>query len=218
MSRYARLALLCLSALASAPLLQAAEPAGGGNLNVLLANSNNSSEFLPVEKAFDLTATADGPDRVRLDWVIAPGYYLYQSRLKFSSPSTEATLGAPELPAGDVKNDEFFGKQVVYHHALSVRLAVARAAGTALEFPLTVTYQGCAEAGLCYLPITKVLFPQGTAPGGAASESASMSASASMSVSAARSWEGFGILAGAAAFLLAGLTLRKGRKLELPAA
>jgi thiol:disulfide interchange protein DsbD len=172
MSRYARLALLCLTALAGTAHVQAAEPAGGGNLNVLLSNSNNSSEFLPVEKAFDLRATADGPDRVRLDWVIAPGYYLYQSRLKFSSPSTEATLGAPELPAGDVKNDEFFGKQVVYHHELTVRLAVARAAGTALEFPLTVTYQGCAEAGLCYPPQTRNLtisLPSASAGAGGAS-------------------------------------------------
>jgi thiol:disulfide interchange protein DsbD len=152
MTRYARLALLSLLVLAAAPILSAADAGGGGNLNALLANSNNSSEFLPPEKAFVLTATADGADRVRLDWVIAPGYYLYQSRLKFSSPSSTATLGAPELPAGDTKNDEFFGKQVVYHHQLTVRLAVARAAATALELPVTVTYQGCAEAGLCYPP------------------------------------------------------------------
>jgi thioredoxin:protein disulfide reductase len=176
MTRYTRLALLCLLVLASAPVLRAAEPAGGGNLNALLANSNNSSEFLPPEKAFVLSAAADGPDRVRLDWVIAPGYYLYQSRLKFSSPSTVASLGAPELPAGDTKNDEFFGKQVVYHHQLTVRLGVARAAGTALDLPLTVTYQGCAEAGLCYPPQVRnltITLPAGAVAGGAGASTGS---------------------------------------------
>jgi thiol:disulfide interchange protein DsbD len=170
MTRYPRLALLSLIVLTAASRLYAADAGGGGNLNALLANSNNSSEFLPPEKAFELTATADGPDRVRLDWVIAPGYYLYQSRLKFSSPSTAATLGAPELPAGDTKNDEFFGKQVVYHHTLTVRLAVARAAGTAADLPVTVTYQGCAEAGLCYPPQVRNLtisLPAGNAGPGA---------------------------------------------------
>lgn len=203
MTRYARLALLSLMALAVAPILSAADAAGGGNLNALLANSNNSSEFLPPEKAFVLTAAADGPDRVRLDWVIAPGYYLYQSRLKFSSPSTTATLGAPELPAGDTKNDEFFGKQVVYHHTLTVRLAVARAAGTALDLPVIVTYQGCAEAGLCYPPQVRNLtisLPSGTAAAGGASGSSGYVSKQDWMVSLIRSGNIFYMLAVAFAF------------------
>jgi len=203
MTRYARIALICLLVLASTPLLHAAEAAGGGNLNALLANSNNSSEFLPPEKAFVLTAAAEGPDRVRLDWVIAPGYYLYQSRLKFSSPSTVATLGAPELPAGDTKNDEFFGKQVVYHHQLTVRLAVARAAGTALELPVTVTYQGCAEAGLCYPPQVRNLtltLPAGTVASGGSTSGGAYVSKQDWMVSLIRSGNLFYMLAVAFAF------------------
>jgi thiol:disulfide interchange protein len=70
-----------------------------------------------------------------------------------------------------------------------------------------VTYQGCAEAGLCYPPITKVLFPEQAAQGVVPA-----------ATPATPPWEGVAILGGAISFLLAGLLLRKGRKLELPAA
>ena len=72
---------------------------------------------------------------------------------------------------------------------------------------IKVTYQGCAEAGLCYPPITKVLFPEHAAQGVAPA-----------AAPATPPWEGVAILGGAISFLLAGLLLRKGRKLELPAA
>ena len=41
-------------------------------------------DFLPPEKAFRFSASADGTERVRLDWVIAPGYYLYRDRIKIA--------------------------------------------------------------------------------------------------------------------------------------
>jgi hypothetical protein len=68
---------------------------------------------------------------------------------------------------------------------------------------IKVTYQGCAEAGLCYPPITKVVFP------GAAIKPAEVA-------SPSHPWEGMAILGGVLAFLLAGLVLRKGRKLDIP--
>ena len=111
--------------------------------------------FLPPDQAFRVSASADGASRVRIDYVIAPGYYLYQSRLKFATTSPGVTLGKPELPAGDTKQDEYFGKQIVYHSAFVARLGVTRAASASANVALAVTYQGCAEAGLCYPPITK---------------------------------------------------------------
>ena len=69
-----------------------------------------------------------------------------------------------------------------------------------------MTYQGCAEAGLCYPPITKVLFP--SISGGGTAARAPLSS---------YRWESIAIITGGLAFLLAGLVLRKGRKLDLPA-
>jgi len=113
--------------------------------------------FLPPDQAFRVSASADGPNRVRINWVIAQGYYLYQSRLKFATTTPGVTLGKPELPAGDIKQDEYFGKQVVYHVELVAGLPLTRTAAAGKDVTINVTYQGCATAGLCYPPITKPL-------------------------------------------------------------
>ncbi len=118
---------------------------------------SNSGDFLPVDQAFRLDAVADGPDRVRIIWEIAPDYYLYRERLKVATDSNQVQLGAWTLPKGETKTDEYFGTQEVYHDELIALLPVSRAAGAAIELPLRVTYQGCAEAGLCYPPETRLL-------------------------------------------------------------
>ncbi len=120
----------------------------------MLGAAPKSDTFLPPDQAFRLAVVAEGPARVRLSWAIAEGYYLYQSRLKFATSSPGITLGKPELPAGDTKNDEYFGKQVVYHRDLIAHIPFTRS-GAAGPVQLAVTYQGCATAGLCYPPITK---------------------------------------------------------------
>jgi thioredoxin:protein disulfide reductase len=126
-----------------------------GPAGPLLGVDSNANQFLPPDKAFRLAVVADGPQRVRLSWAIAEGYYLYQSRLRFASASPGVTLGKPDLPAGDTKNDEYFGKQVVYHRDLIAHLSFTRANASGDPLSLAVTYQGCATAGLCYPPITK---------------------------------------------------------------
>jgi thiol:disulfide interchange protein DsbD len=70
------------------------------------------------------------------------------------------------MPAGKKKTDEFFGDVEVYYDVLSATVPVARP-GDASSFEIQVTYQGCADAGLCYPPVTKTLAidmpPPGTA-------------------------------------------------------
>src|ERR1700730_18625261 len=137
---------------ASAP--SQAAPKGG--INALLDSLKTSGDdFLPPDPAFPFDALPDGTDRVRLNWEIADGYYLYRARIKVMTPSTRAQLGAPQMPQGQIKTDEYFGRQEVYHHELVATVAVLRASGGAFELPLQVTDQGCADAGLCYPPITK---------------------------------------------------------------
>ena len=152
---------------AAAGITPAAEPSGAGRL---LPQASGAEDFLPPDQAFRLTVRPDSPDRVRLSWAIAPGYYLYRSRLKFSTATPKVTLGTVDLPAGDTKHDEYFGDQMVYHAGLVAHLAVSRAAGSNDALALNVTYQGCAEAGLCYPPITKSFtldMPKASAAGGA---------------------------------------------------
>jgi thioredoxin:protein disulfide reductase len=173
---------LWLALFLSAPLLAqdasapASPPAPKSGIDAVLGAAKSGDTFLPVEKAFHLDALAEGSDRVRLNWQIAPGYYLYRARIKVTSTSTTAQLGTPEFPPGTVKADEYFGKQVIYHDTLSATVPVARTRGGTLELPLTVTYQGCAEAGLCYPPVTTSVTVQLGAGAGAALTSPGSSA------------------------------------------
>src|SRR6266404_8166482 len=138
----------------SAPAPSQAPPKAG--INALLDSLKTSGDdFLPPDRAFRFDALPDGTDRVRLNWEIADGYYLYRARIKVITPSTRAQLVAPQMPQGQFKTDEYFGRQEVYHHELVATVPVVRASGGAFELPLQVTYQGCADAGLCYPPITK---------------------------------------------------------------
>lgn len=145
---------LFASVLSLALAWQVCSSAEPGINSLVSGRSAGQDEFLAPEKAFRVTAAATAPDRIRVDYIIAPGYYLYRSRLKYQLESAEASLGSPELPAGETHTDEYFGTQIIYRNAFSAALGVARAGSDALPLKIAVTYQGCADAGLCYPPQT----------------------------------------------------------------
>ncbi|MFZ0501650.1 MAG: protein-disulfide reductase DsbD [Steroidobacteraceae bacterium] len=173
-------------------------------------------KFLPADQVFHVGATAAGADAIRLDWWIRAGYYLYRSRLKVTA-GDGVTLGALQLPTGQIKIDPYFGREEIYRNAVSGTVPVpGGTAGQTRTLSLQVTYQGCADAGLCYPPITKTLAvalpPTGSAAPGAGSSASDTSNSAANSAlsdqqgyaSAARSGS---LLAMIAAFYGAGLLL-----------
>jgi len=162
----------------------------------------NESDFLPPDVAFRVAATVDGPV-MHVRWAIADGYYLYRSKMEIKPESPDLALAAPSLPSGSIKVDPYLGRQEIYQRQADVTIAYSRTDAGAHPLQIRVTYQGCAEAGLCYPPITKVLFP---------------SAVAAVETPASSRWERGAILAGGFAFLVAGLALRRGRNLELPPA
>jgi thiol:disulfide interchange protein DsbD len=151
--------------------MPAAPPGAAGIHGILGAQHPGGADrdFLPPDDAFRFDGFADGPDRARLVWQIADGYYLYRSRLALQTTSPKVQLGRLQLPTGTFKTDEYFGRQEVYHRELVAELPIAKAADAAADVELAVTYQGCAEAGLCYPPITKrihVSLPRGGASTG----------------------------------------------------
>ncbi|HEX2542170.1 MAG TPA: protein-disulfide reductase DsbD [Caldimonas sp.] len=108
-----------------------------------------SQDFLEPEKAFKFSARALDPKTVEVSFAIAPGYYMYRDQFKFSASGAE--LGTPVLPAGKVKYDQTFQKDVeTYRDKISIVLPVQQAGA---EFRLVTTSQGCADAGLCYPPM-----------------------------------------------------------------
>ena len=144
--------LLCCLLLALPPAM--AEPAGG-------AKTDDSFDFgdesLSSEQAFALGEPTLEGDVLRLQWVIAPDHYLYKDKfiVKVSEPQG-ITIGEPQLPSGEVKQDEFFGRIEAVHDYADIRLPVQRTgAGKAGSFMLELGWQGCAQNTLCYPPERK---------------------------------------------------------------
>jgi thiol:disulfide interchange protein DsbD len=121
----------------------------------------STDNLLEPEKAFRFSAHAiDGAVEIR--FAIADGYYLYRDRFRFEA--TGARLGQADFPPGLVHKDEFFGEQQVYRKEVRVRVP-AEADGA---FDLKVTSQGCADAGVCYVPMESRATVQLAAAGGGA--------------------------------------------------
>ena len=121
--------------------------------NALSAYPQQQTQFLPVDEAYQLTLVADSDQQLMLQWVSAPEYYLYRHAFKAQASDSEGSIAANlVVPDGLAKTDEFFGDVEVYYDALEAMVALERTTELA---QIKVTYQGCADAGLCYPPETK---------------------------------------------------------------
>ncbi len=151
------LLLICaLPAVGASFLENRSSPTLGG------ASVDNSKDFLPVRQAFQLNLSDTTPESIKLQFVATEGYYLYRHRFQFRTEPADIGLGAAQLPNGEKKHDEYFGDVEVYHGILDVNLP--RKAGDTRPFTLVVTYQGCADKGLCYPPETERLSIGGASP------------------------------------------------------
>ena len=109
-------------------------------------------ELLEPEKAFDFSARVVAPDAIEVRYVIAKGYYLYRDKFRFTLEPAAAAAGAPRLPPGIIKKDEFFGEVAVYRDEVRIALPVA-AGGQDGRVVLIAVSQGCADVGVCYVPV-----------------------------------------------------------------
>ncbi|BAS68448.1 protein-disulfide reductase DsbD [Bathymodiolus septemdierum thioautotrophic gill symbiont] len=110
-----------------------------------------NTELLPADEAFAFKAKVVG-DEILLDWKVADGYYLYKEKIKISSDHS-SRLGKAKFPTAKIKDDEFFGKIGIYRHSVAVPVPVLE--GDTQFVVLNVVFQGCADVGVCYPPITK---------------------------------------------------------------
>ncbi|MGH8042237.1 MAG: protein-disulfide reductase DsbD [Rudaea sp.] len=122
------------------------------------AHAADQDNLLPVDQAFRVEATASGRDAIRLDFAIAPDYYLYRGRIKTHSTDPAVTLGALDLPAGEKKHDEFLGDVEVYHHGFAAIQHLSITAN-AMQATLELRYQGChgVDPKICFPPQKKIL-------------------------------------------------------------
>lgn len=103
----------------------------------------DQSEFLPVEEAFQYKLVPEG-DQYRLVWDIAADYYLYRERMTVTGQDAE--LAAVNDPEGEIITDEYFGESEVYYGQAEVMIDPGKVR------TLKLSWQGCADAGLCYPP------------------------------------------------------------------
>lgn len=111
-------------------------------------------ELLEPDKAFPFQVIIKD-DTIHAEWNTADGYYLYRNKISFTTDTPGISLGEPQLPAGKIKQDEFFGEIEIYHHPVSAQIPILREKDNITEFVLTAVYQGCADIGVCYPPIKK---------------------------------------------------------------
>ncbi|MEE8055474.1 MAG: protein-disulfide reductase DsbD [Gammaproteobacteria bacterium] len=132
-------------------LLQGFGPFGKG-----LDLGSTSQEFLHPDEAFVVTAILDDPTTVITYWQIADGYYLYRDKFKFAVRGAGVALQESAVPVGESKHDPTFGRVEIIRGAAEIKLPLMRPKPDAAEIELELSYQGCAEDGICYPPITKV--------------------------------------------------------------
>lgn len=109
-------------------------------------------ELLEPDKAFRFAARLKDARSIEVSYQIAPGYYMYRDKFRFTLAPAGVTPGEPQLPAGKKHRDEFFGEVETYRGSLSILLPfeLARAGVPAIQ--LAAVSQGCADIGVCYVP------------------------------------------------------------------
>ena len=109
-------------------------------------------ELLEPEKAFRFSARLKDERSIEVNYQIAPGYYLYRDKFRFSLAPAGAKAGAPQLPPGNKHRDEFFGEVETYRGNLIIVLPFDGAGAGVPSITLTAVSQGCADIGVCYVP------------------------------------------------------------------
>lgn len=195
-------------------LLSAASWGLGNSANSLFGSTG---DFLPVDEALPFNYLAENK-AVMLTWDVTPGHYLYKTRVSVESVTEGVVLGEPQFSLqGTVTEDEFFGEMTVFYEPVEARVPVSLP-DDVQEAELQVTYQGCAEAGLCYPPQTReVLYYAGsgtdnsTAAASTPDSSGGFSTTAGVNTGSATGLAGFlseqSTLAITAVFLILGLGL-----------
>jgi thiol:disulfide interchange protein DsbD len=136
LSLFDRARRLAAGLLAAAALLPAAHAEG--------------QAFLDPAEAFKPTVGIDGTgSALKIDFTIAPGYHLYRERVSVQADPALA-LPAATLPPGKEEFDTNFNQTMTLWEG-TVQVLQPLPAGLK-EAALAVSYQGCADRGLCYPP------------------------------------------------------------------
>ena len=120
--------------------------------------SSSEARILDAAQAFQLTLNAVDPLTLEARWIIAPGYYLYRDKFRLNLLDAPGlTVTGLDLPPGEPKEDPYFGRQQVFHNEAVVVARLQRDSRNAQTVRVKIDYQGCAEIGVCYPPLSQTL-------------------------------------------------------------
>lgn len=134
-------------------LLSGTAAAAGGD-------SGGADDLLPADQAFVLMPAERNGVSLALQWAIAPGYYLYRARIHAVEEGKSSQPLPLALPPGLTERDPLGESHEIYRSAVRATL---RLSASHPPQRLRVTYQGCADAGVCFPPQTRVI-PVPSAP------------------------------------------------------
>ena len=117
---------------------------------------STQEELLPAEQAFRFFATVKDAGTLHVNWEIAKGYYLYREKIQLELINADGNqLGNYSIPRGTPAHDEEFGQVEIFHDELGFDVSIARNNAAAQTVTLLAKFQGCADRGVCYPPMTK---------------------------------------------------------------
>ena len=111
------------------------------------------AELLAPEAAFHFSARKLNAKTIEVRFDIADGYYMYRNKFRFQLSPREMHLGKVKYPKGKIKNDPLFGRVETYRTSVTIRLPFSAVPADG-KFTLTTISQGCADVGVCYIPMT----------------------------------------------------------------
>jgi len=124
-------------------------------LLVMTTASQAEDELLDPEVAFRFSARLLSADTLEVHYRIADGYYMYRDRYRFSVHPDSIGLGEALFPEGQLHEDEFFGSSEVYREGVTIQIPITPSLQPRQAIRLVAVSQGCADAGVCYLPTTQ---------------------------------------------------------------
>ncbi|GAA0308378.1 protein-disulfide reductase DsbD [Psychrobacter aestuarii] len=131
------------------------------SLGELFGTQQQSStpQFLPVDEAFSVIASdalTDEGTEIRVSFDITPEHYVYKDRLQLNLPEGVVAGAWQFNQTANSIDDPQFGRVPVFDQTAVTATAILRTDdGQGMSnVPISIQWQGCAKAGLCYPPET----------------------------------------------------------------
>jgi thiol:disulfide interchange protein DsbD len=81
---------------------------------------------------------------------------MYRDRFSFATEAGRP-LADVQIPRGTPKEDQFFGKTETFRRLVKIRVPLSARDAAKGAISLKVTSQGCADLGVCYVPLEQTV-------------------------------------------------------------